>query len=230
MTSTSEARDTRPRRSRRKSLLLALPLLLLIAILLNLGSIMKIVRGEQNIRSIIYGVNKNSGNRQLAGWTLPNDTGSNNAKVTIEVFLRAGDPCHVSSSFIGQALGTIDPQRIRVKFVDAALGKAAIERREQVKLGCNQGIAVNGKTEFQIPDPAAPGKKKTVFTAHQHGAEGPSQALYPILDQELKAQYHGKGLPLTQAQFDEKLKSEIEAFHQIALEKAKLRKQTQSKR
>ena len=204
-------------RSRSRLLLLALPLLLVVAVLVNLGSVTELVTGKRSLRSIIYGTVAPSSDRAAYGWTLPRDTGAADAKVVIEVFVMAGDPCHVDTAYLGQALGTIDPKRIRVKFVNAATGKAATDRREKVKLGCDQGLAINGKTEFKIPDPAAKGGKRTVFTAHHQGETGGSTALYPILNQELKKAYHGKGLVMGAALFDERIAAEVKRVHEAAL-------------
>jgi hypothetical protein len=222
--------DPALRRSPNKKLLLALPVLLVLAVVVNLGSLTEIVKGKRNVRSVLYGLNENHGSA-LAGWKMPPDSGAADAKVVVEVFLMSGESCHVETAFAGQALGTLDPKRIRVKYVDGASGKAAAERREKVKLGCDQGVAVNGKTEFKIPDPASPGKKKTVFTAHKHGgAGGAAVSLYHILDQELKAAYHGKGLGMAEAQFDQKIKDESGRVRDAALAEAKARKEAEKRK
>jgi hypothetical protein len=193
-------------------LLIALPVLLVLAVVVNLGSIKKIASGEKSLKGVIYGFGGGKGDG-LMGWKLPPDTGAKDAKLTIEVFLHAGDPCHMPSAYLGMALGTVDPKRIRVTFVNAQAGAQAVARREQVKLGCEQGLAVNGKTEFQIPDPArGKGKKRTVFLAHQHdaGPMDPASGIGAVLDQELKAVYKGKGLGMTQDEFSAKLKAGME--------------------
>lgn len=193
-------------------LLLALPVLLVLAVVVNLGSIKQVASGERSLRSIIYGISMGKGDG-LMGWKVPRDTGSENAKVTIEVFLAGGESCHVQTALLGAALGKIDPERIRVKFVDAKSGPAAIKRREVVRLGCDQGLAVNGKTEFQIPAPEK-GKdaKRTVFLAHNHfsGGASPQDVLHPVLDQELKKAYKGKGLGMTPEEFATRLQSGID--------------------
>lgn len=215
-------KDPAAPRSSNKKLLLALPVLLLVAVLVNLGNLTEIVKGKRNLKSILYGTSPDSDTALLAGWKTPPDAGAKEAKVVVEVFLISGESCHVDTAFMGQALGTIDPKRIRVKFVDAASSKAAAERREKVKLGCDQGVAVNGKTEFKIPDPANPGKKKTVFTAHQHGgAGGPGVSLYVILNQELKTAYQGKGLVMTREQYDQKITDEVKRLREAAIAEAK---------
>ena len=102
------------------------------------------------------------------------------------------------------------------------MGEGVWQRREKVKLGCDQGVAIDGKTEFKIPDPANPGKTKTIFTAHKHS--GAAVSLYPILDQELKTAYHGKGLAMPQAQFDQKLQDEGNRVRDADIAAAKAKK------
>lgn len=199
-------------KSRTRLLIMAIPVLLVVAVLVNLGSIKQVASGERSLRSIIYGISMGSGDG-LMGWKCPPDSGSEKAKVTIEAFLAGGDPCHIQTALVGMALGKVDPERIRVKFVDARSGQEAIKRREVVRLGCDQGFAVNGKTEFQIPAPEK-GKdaKRTVFLAHNHttGGASPMEVLYPVLDQELKRAYNGKGLSMTPEEFASKLQSSVD--------------------
>lgn len=199
-------------KSRSRLLLMALPALLVVAVVVNLGSIKQVASGERSLRSIIYGISMGKG-EGLMGWQVPRNTGSEQAKVTIEVFLAGGESCHVQTALLGSALGKIDPERIRVKFVDAKSGQAAIKRREEVRLGCDQGLAVNGKTEFEIPAPEK-GKdaKRTVFLAHNHfsGGANPQEVLHPVLDQELRKAYKGKGLGMTPEEFATRLQSGVE--------------------
>ncbi|NPV46445.1 MAG: hypothetical protein HPY69_05785 [Armatimonadetes bacterium] len=199
-------------RSRMRLLVLALPVLLVVAVVVNLGSIKQVASGERSLRSIIYGISMGKGDG-LMGWKVPRDTGSEKAKVTIEAFLAGGEACHVQTALVGTALGKIDPERIRVKFVDAKSGPTAIKRREEVRLGCDQGFAVNGKTEFEVPAPEkGKGAKRTVFLAHNHfsGGASPMEVLHPVLDQELKKAYNGKGLGMTPEEFATRLQSGVD--------------------
>jgi hypothetical protein len=67
--------------------------------------------------------------------------------------------------------------------------------------------------EFQIPAPEK-GKdaKRTVFLAHNHfsGGASPQDVLHPVLDQELKKAYKGKGLGMTPEEFATRLQSGID--------------------
>ncbi len=215
----SEAPPSRPRWLRR--LPWVLPILLILAVVANWSDISKIVRGERSLRSIIYGRDDRL-SLNLAGWRMPSDTGAADARVTVEVFLIAGDPCHLDSACLGHSLGTLDPKRLRVKFVDSVPGSTGSERSQKLKLGCDQGVAINGKTKFTLPDPAKPGKQKTVLTSHNGGGLD-TPALYALLDRALKDAYKGKGLGMTQEDFAARLQEASKQFAAQAEAEAKAR-------
>lgn len=215
----SEATRSRARWLRR--LPWALPILLVLAVATNWSDISKIVRGERSLRSIIYGRDDRL-SLSVAGWPMPSDTGAADAKVTVEVFLIAGDPCHIDSACLGHSLGPLDPQRLRVKFVDNVPGSAGSERSQKLKLGCDQGLAINGKTKFTLPDPAKPGKQKTVLTSHNGGGLDTAN-LYQLLDRALKDAYQGKGLGMTQEEFAARLQEASKQFAAQAEAEAKAR-------
>lgn len=202
---------------RQKRLLLALPILLLVALAANWSNVMQVARGEKNLKSIIYGKG-GKGTAQVAGWTLPPTMGAETAKVKIEVFLIPGDPCHHETALLGQALGTLDPKRIRVQFTGSPPGSKEADRRDQLKLGCEQGLAVNGKTEFKVPDPARPGKKATLFMTPEGRGLGLDN-LYAVLNAELAAAYKGKGLGMTREGFQLHLDNEKKQRLEEALAK-----------
>ena len=54
---------------------------------------------------MIYGWTR-SPEYDFEDWKVPDDTGGEDAKVVVEVFLCKGDPCHVDSLVMEQALGT----------------------------------------------------------------------------------------------------------------------------
>jgi hypothetical protein len=224
----SDQKRPRPRWMRR--LLLALPILLVLAVAANWSDLAKIARGQRSLRSIIYGRDTTVG-PSLTGWKMPRDTGAQDARVTIEIFVIAGDPCHIDTAYLGQSLGTLDPQRLRVKFVDSVPGSTGAQRHEKLKLGCDQGLAIDGKTKFSVPDPAHPGKQKTVLTSHNGGGADTAN-LYVVLDRQLKAAYKGKGLGMTAAEFSTRLQeagkqfaaqAEAEAEARLEAEKARKR-------
>lgn len=220
----AEGKRGTPRRQLR--LLLALPVLLAVAVAANWTNVNKLVHGKTTLRNVLLGFAEGSG-VNLVGWTKPADTGDPKAKVTIEVFMLVGDACHIDSAYMGQALGTVDPKRVRVKFVDTHPGTAGAERRDKIKLGCEQGLAINGKTEFKLPDPEHPGKQKTVFLTHD-GAGNAS--LYVLLNRELKAAYKGKGLTQTKAEFDAHMQAEMKRSATLMEAEAKVRQEEEKKK
>lgn len=142
-----------------RRLLLLLPLLLLVAVAVNWKPISAIARGEKTFKSVLMGkmIDPNAG---LENWTMPADIGADDAKVVVEVLLRQGDPCHVDMVYFGQSIGTVEPARIRVDFVDTAT-EAGQKRFTELKLGCEQGMAINGKTKFKLPAAKTPAPSAT---------------------------------------------------------------------
>lgn len=212
---------------RLKRLLLLLPILLVVAVLVNWDNIVKIARGEKSLKSVIYGLTERKG-PMLAGWKLPPNSGAADAKIVIEVFLLPGDPCHIDTAFLGQALGTVDPQRIRVTFRPTHPGTSGAKRRDELQLGCEQGLAINGQTKFRMPDPSQPGKQRVVYLSHEGGA-GP-EMLYAILDQELKKAYKGKGMPMSAEAFVQHLQNERKRIEDKMMAEAKAREEAEKQR
>ncbi len=208
-----------PRKSRLKLLLMALPILLLVAILANWQDVRAIARGERTLKGIIYGRTR-SAEYDLEGWDVPGPIGAEDAKVVIEVFLCAGDSCHVDSLFLGQALGTIDPERIRVVWQDTSTPEG-VKRFAEMHLGCEQGLAVDGKTKFVVPvtDPESTRKEKTIYLTHDGGWRMADLGL--VLDHQLKEAYDGRGLPMTPEELEQQMPSLIKRFSEQALEEAK---------
>jgi len=215
------AQPSRPARHRR--LLLILPVLLIVAVVANWSDVLKVASGERSLRSIVYGRPDKEG-FEISGWEMPKDTGSPDAKVVVEIFCIPGDPCHIATAFLGRALGSLDRERIRVKFCASRPGQPGPHRQDDLKLGCDQGLAINGKTKFSVPDPAKPGRQKVVFTSHKGGGMEPA-ILYVALDRELKAVYKGKGLGMTEAQFAAQLDAANKRFALLEEAKAKARQE-----
>jgi hypothetical protein len=184
-----------------------LPALLVVAVVVNGEELSRIVRGEKSWKSVIYGRVEDP-NAVPPGWKMPANSGPQTAKVKVEVFLHAGDPCHLDSALVGVALGALEPQRLRVEFLGSASAEGA-KRFEKMKLGCEQGLAINGKTKFKLVDTADPSKKvRTIYTTHE-GLGAVPNALYRLLDGELKTQYKGQGLKLSASEFDAFLQAKM---------------------
>ncbi len=199
----------RPRKLNLKQLLILLPILLCVAVAVNWTSIVKVATGEWTLRGV----------REV-----PGPAGAEDAKVVIDIFLHGGDPCHADFLFLGQALGTVDPDRVRVVFQDTSTEEAS-ELFKTMDLGCEQGLAVNGKTEFTIPlaVPEGDRKDKTIFLTKDGGWT--PEDFYMVLDNELKKAYDGKGLDMTSDEMNQHLEEEVGEFRDKELELAKARRE-----
>ena len=89
----------------------------------------------------------------------------------------------------------------------------------KAKLGCDQGMTVNGKVKFTVPnhDPTAKKKEQTVYLTGAHDMKWRMPDLYTILDRELKAAYKGKGLSMKEDVFLQR----IDAARQVAMDTAR---------
>ena len=180
-------------------MLLAIPVLLIVAVAANFGSVRAVVSGERSIRSILLGLTHvpRPDEKEMLGFQLPADVGSEDANVALEVFLQEGVGCHTSSLFTGIAISEIDPDRIRVDFVDTTT-QDGHERLNEVKMGCEQGMAVNGKVKFTVPaagDEAGDRKGRVVYLNGGHGKEKWSPTdLFHVLDAALAEGYDGDGM------------------------------------
>ena len=212
-----------PKKSRLKLLLIALPILLLVAIIANWQEVRALARGERTLKGILYGATR-SPDYDLENWEVPDHIGAEDAKVIIEVFLCSGDPCHVDSLFLGQALGTIDPERIRVVWQNTATA-AGRARFSEMHLGCEQGLAIDGKTKFTVPvtDPESDRDEKTMYMTYDSGWGHAD--LWVILDHELREAYEGEGLSMTAEELSEELPAAIKRFRDQAIEEAKAKNQ-----
>lgn len=224
---TRVAREQGPSGKSNLGRLLALAgVLLVVAVLVNLSTILQIARGERSFKSVIYGRADKSAS-EFGVVPVPQDMGSKEAKVTIEVFLRGGDSCHAPTVFLGQSLGEIDPERIRIDFQNTVEPEAR-KRWQEAKLGCDQGIAVNGKTKYTVPssDPKAGRKEKVVYLAGGHEQKWSMDELWYILDKELKLAYDGKGMKMEAAEFARRVEEAQKKIMENARAAAKARKES----
>lgn len=178
-------------RKRQRSLLLLIPVLLVVAVAVNFATITEVARGERTLKGVVYGVSKQSG-ADMAGFKVPDSVGAEDAKVKVEIFLRGGDGCHAMTAIKGEALGhVVDPQRVRIVFRDTAQAEA-LKRFQEVKLGCDQGIAVNGKVKFELPAPGGKGKKRVVYLTGDHAGMHASSPARPAVSPKSDAEAGGK--------------------------------------
>ncbi|MGC9316848.1 MAG: hypothetical protein ACP5KN_02285 [Armatimonadota bacterium] len=201
--------------------------LLLIAVAVNWPSIVQIARGERTLKQVVYGITRGAPEEELE-WSIPAEPiGSEDAKVEIEMFLAAGDPCHVASYCMGKALGTIDPERIRVAFRDTTQAQWG-ERFGDMQFNCMQGMAVNGKSEFSVP--AAAGEQQSDTEEMETVVLTPDwgwsfEQFHYILDQEFKESY-GTGLAMTPSELEAQVQSQEKACMDRLVEEAKQRDQS----
>ena len=229
-----------------RMLLLAIPVLLVIAIAVNFGTIAQVARGERTFKGVLLGFGANKFD-DMAGFEIPPDSGAEDAKVTIEVFLREGDGCHYPTVIKGAALGEVlDGERVRVVFRNTAT-EEGMKRFQEAKVGCEQGMAVNGKVKFELKDPSGKGKPRVVYLTADHALGGPTiesdaetegaeeapeteaQAattdpltqIGQIIDQELRDTYDGRGLEFTPDQFRAKMQLAMTIVEQKMEQQAK---------
>jgi len=208
--------EPRPKTSNARRLAGLALLLLIVAVGVNIKTALALMRHERTLKGVILGIQGDK-EPEFANLILPRSIGSENAKVTVEVFVQGGRGCHADTVFTGEALGTIDPERIRVVFRDTRLPEA-MKRFAALKVGCEQGMAVNGKVKFDMPvshmpnsgaPKASPDTKGTkehvVYLTGGHGEHWGMDVLHSILDRELKALYGGKGMKMDVAQFTQSM-------------------------
>lgn len=225
------------RGSRTRTLLVAIVVLLAIAVVVNWESIRQLVSGERTMMQVVYG-RMNQPEEEFGSWTIPEPTGAENAKVTVELFVAPGDPCHVPTYCLGKALATLSPERIRVVFRDTTREEGS-QRFDDLAFACMQGIAVNGKTHFTVPAmaddandrepkpgesyPYAPSGEIEEITTDSVGGWTTGHLHY-ILDQALSEAYDS-GMSLSPSEFDTLLKQEHEACTEELRQKAEMEKQ-----
>ncbi|HIE51672.1 MAG TPA: hypothetical protein EYP85_07910 [Armatimonadetes bacterium] len=109
--------------------------------------------------------------------------GSEEAKVKIELFLEADNPCHRETWELFTKLAQAAPDRIRLELLDTGSPEGE-QLAEQI--GCQTGVRINGQQEFEIEE----GGEK--ITVELHGPVGMGIApemLKAVLEQELRKQY-----------------------------------------
>ena len=76
-------------------------------------------------------------------FTMPSNTGPENAPVRIEAFLDRTNDCHShleGLKYVGQVYGKL----VRIVYLDM-MDRKITERADKLKLGCEAGLAVNGQ-------------------------------------------------------------------------------------
>jgi len=169
---------------------LVIPLLLL-AIVSNYDNVVRMVRGEATPGGTPAPSPRIQPARQIT-IEIPEDRGPREAKVKLEVFLMPSAPCDcsVEDAALGESVGRLDPQRLRVAFWDLTKPEAAQRMKAVgVPVPCI-GFAVNGHYKFRVPS-TLPGPKETRkvdFLAHERSWT--YEDVYEALAQQYEAAYH----------------------------------------
>ncbi|MBM3475268.1 MAG: hypothetical protein FJX75_18560 [Armatimonadetes bacterium] len=157
---------------KRKSLLpklvLLAALMLVVAAIANLKDIRAIASGEKTFTSVLYG---RSPLGMRPTFAFPEPLGPQSAKVKVRVVCQEGNSCHEPLVVLWMAVGSLEPERLRVEFgsgmVNAGEGKGPEGKGEgkeakgaaPAELGCESGVLINGQTKFEIGS----GKEKRVL-------------------------------------------------------------------
>ncbi len=178
---------------------LVIPLLLLV-LASNREGLLRAWRGESP-EAVQDGRQEPSEDREFV-IEIPRDTGAPDAKVLFEVFLerRGRCTCHVENAALGEAVGRLDPQHLRVRFRDLTKPETRDYMR---KLGSplpGPGFAVNGKYKFTVPTmpPEPKGTRQVDFLSYER--KWVFDDIYEALAQEYQANYH-KAPPLDKSRF-----------------------------
>jgi len=151
-----------------RRMLLVLPVLLVVAVLVNWGSLTDIARGRRTVHSVVYGVGQQFGH--MGTFTFPAPSGPADAKVKVLVVAQEGNGCHLSLVQLWQAIGALAAERVRVVFVSRSEAMRKLGGKP-LDLGCETGVVINGKTKFVLTKNS---RKRTVYFTKPHPAMMPA--------------------------------------------------------
>jgi hypothetical protein len=162
-----------------KLLLLALAMVV-VAVAVNFKDLRAIAAGERTVKSVLYG--KTFLPKETA-FAFPPPIGPEKAKVKALVVCQEGNSCHEPLVLLWMAVGKLEPERVRVEFVNYGGGptapppmggkgpkgsepEAAADGAAEAAppggvpdLGCSSGATVNGESKFEL----GKGKDKRVL-------------------------------------------------------------------
>lgn len=95
----------------------------------------------------------------VAAFLLPKPLGPAGAPIKLEVFVDNSNACHETSLQL-KDLPRIYGNKVRIEYLNMAEAKVT-ERSDKLSLGCDAGIAFNGKVELMVR--TAVGKKLLAF-------------------------------------------------------------------
>jgi hypothetical protein len=171
------------RKSLLPKLLLLAAVMVVVAAIANLKDIRAIASGRKTFKSVLYGRSPMGMHPTFA---FPEPLGPQDAKVKVKVVCQEGNSCHEPLVVLWMAVGSLEPQRLRVEFgpgmVNTAEKEAAKEKgaakgpngEGPPELGCEAGVIINGQTKFEIGS----GKdKRVVYLTGPTPAPPPGQGV-----------------------------------------------------
>ena len=185
---------------REKALLVALPVLLAVAIIANLGNIMDLIHGRRTLREIIIGreVRNPAPPKEAIGEIKP--LGPKDAKVKVTGYLIFTNPCHWGTVRLLRGLASKFPGKVRVEFVNLGTEEGAKRFAEDSKKGFEKGhpphscmawIAVDGKFEFEVVQKGR--KQKIQFSGAIQPGDPLAKVLERIVAEKIRKAYGEKG-------------------------------------
>lgn len=163
--------------TRIKKLLLFAVGLLVLAVMVNFGTLRDLASGRQTLRGLL-----GSGTLSANQW---DPVGEPSAKVKIQTFAQFNNECHTETLRWIQELAASDPPRLRAEFTNTETqeGKQAAQA---VGIGCLMGILINGNNTCEIRS----GKTTRVVGFHgPAGMQYSTEDLRTAIAQEFQAAY-----------------------------------------
>lgn len=198
--------DLRPRQSlSQKVLWLALPLLLL----LLASQYMSVARAPQTPPT-----NAAQGPPQPTQITIaiPRDSGSVRAEVTFEAFMARVNACecHVEAALLGQAVGKMDPDHVRVVYRDLDMPESQSRLRAmQIPAPCS-GFAINKTHRFTVPSTIPSDRGKRTVDVLAMDRNWTMEDIHAALSQEYEKAC-GKPLPISKTDFVARVSEEMKS-------------------
>ena len=163
--------------SRQKKLLCLAGILLVVALIANIGTIKDLFSGKSKLRAQIT--------RRFMKPMQIDPVGSEDAKVRLKLYAQSRNDCHAGFIETGKQLGAAVPDRVRVEFVDTG-SREGYGEAAKAGIDCEAGIAINDRTQFEIE---VNGQEVTVSFRGPLGTETPPREFRLALEAELERQY-----------------------------------------
>lgn len=123
------------------------------------------------------------GHKGPAAFALPPHSGPTTAPVKVEVFINNSNSCHQASVEPMKDLQKVYGKLLRTEWYSTNDPKVSV-RADKLKLGCEAGLAVDGKADAQVE---RDGGKVLVSFRGPAGDKYKIEDLYRVINNELKA-------------------------------------------